>query len=112
MRCLVSVLLSAMACLLLVNSALSQHMPAPGSAERKAIMDALRVPAKRELGKNMVFQVGSLRVKDGWAVVSATPLKPDGSAFDWSGTKYAKCMREGECDTGIQALLRKSGNAW
>jgi hypothetical protein len=60
----------------------------------------------------VIFQVGSLRVKDGWAVVSATPQKPGGGAFDWSGTKYAKCIGDGECDNGVQALLRKRGKNW
>jgi hypothetical protein len=98
--------------LLFASSASAQYTPEQNSVERKAMMDALRVPVKRELKKNMVFQVDLLRVKDGWAVISATPLKPGGGAFDWNGTKYANCMRDGDCDKSVQALLNKSGNSW
>jgi hypothetical protein len=98
--------------LLFTYSVSAQYTPERGSVERKAIMDALRAPVKRELKKNIVFQVNLLRVKDDWAVISATPLKPGGSAFDWNGTKYANCMRDGDCDNGVQALLKKSGNSW
>lgn len=93
------------------GSILAQYTP-QGGAERKAIMDALRVPIKRELKKAVIFQVGLFRVKDGWAVISATPLKPDGNKFDWRNTKYEKCMRGGVCDNGVQALLKNTGNAW
>lgn len=98
--------------LLCVDFVQGQYTPQPGSAERKAIMDALRVPIKRQLKKPVIFQVGNLRVKDGWAVISATPLRPDGGKFDWTDTKYAKCIKEGDCDNGVQALLKRSGDTW
>jgi hypothetical protein len=112
MKMLKQVLVQLAFLLLFTYSASAQYMPEQGSAEREAIMDALRVPVRRELKKNMVFRVNLLRVKDGWAVISATPLKPGGSAFDWNGTKYAKCIRDGDCDKDVQALLKKSGNSW
>ncbi len=54
------------------------HTPARGSAEREAIMDALRVPAKRDLGRTVIFQVDLLRVADDWAFARVSPILPDG----------------------------------
>ena len=49
--------------------------PKPGSAERKAILDALRVPVQRDLKMPVIFvvhkPVHDLRVKQGWAFVVA-----------------------------------------
>lgn len=91
----------------------AQYTPDSGSDERKAIMDGLRIRVKSVLKKPVIFRVGSLRVKDGWAVISAELLKPDGSAFDWSGTKYERAWRKGDdFEGGVQALLRKRGNVW
>lgn len=93
--------------------AYSQYTPESGSAERKAIVDGLRIPVKRVLKKPVMFRVDSLRVQDGWATISATLLKPDGSPFDWSGTKWETSWRNGEdFEGGVQALLRKRGNIW
>ena len=51
------------------------HIPAAGSAERKAIFDAMRT-----LGDNhdRIFVVRHLKVADGWAWVVADPQSPDG----------------------------------
>jgi hypothetical protein len=75
--------------------------PKPGSADRKAIMDALRVPVQKELKKDIVFKVGSLRVKDGWAVLQGNAVRPDGTAL-------------GEKDLWgeMAALLRKKDGKW
>src|SRR5215831_10194393 len=50
------------------------HVPAKGSAERQAILDALR-------GDQQVqFQVHFIRVHNGWAWVDTTPLDKNGRA--------------------------------
>lgn len=91
----------------------AQYMPDPGSAERQAIVNGLRITAKAVLKKPVMFRVDSLRVKDGWATISATLLNPDGSPFDWSRTKWERAWRSGEdFEGGVQALLRKRGNTW
>lgn len=78
-----------------------------------ALVDALRLPVTRELKKPVIFNVGSLKVKDGWAVLSVTPLQPNGSKFDYKGTKYEHCMSsEGDCGSGVIATLRKQNGSW
>lgn len=88
------------------------HTPPRGSAERQAIMDALRVPVQRELKKPVIFEVRTLRVLGTWAFVEAVPRKPDGSPFDYRGTPYQQAIDEGMFDDGAFALLRREGGRW
>lgn len=75
--------------------------PKPGSAERKAIMDAMRKPVQKETKFPVIFRVGSLKVQNGWAFYSGNALhkngKPINEEFLW-----------GE----MAALLRKKGKTW
>ena len=75
--------------------------PKSGSAERKAIMDALRKPVQKETKFPVIFRVGHLKVQNGWAFFSGNALHADGKAigddFLW-----------GE----MAALLRKQGKNW
>jgi hypothetical protein len=48
----------------------SVHTPAANSAERKAILDALRG------GENVIYTVNFIKVHNGWAWVDVTPLDP------------------------------------
>lgn len=52
--------------------------PPPGDSVRVAVLEALRLEVKRNLGLDVVFVVGHLRVKDGWAWVHTRPQSPDG----------------------------------
>ena len=62
----------------------SLHTPKPGGQERKAIMNALRVPVQRDLKMPVIFVVaphepdGYFRVKSGWAFVVAEFRHPNG----------------------------------
>ncbi|MFT3988523.1 hypothetical protein [Aestuariivirga sp.] len=69
------------------------HTPPMGSAERKAIMDAMR--AKGDL-PNRIFIVKFLKVSQGWAWLEADPRSKDG-----------KQSYEPE-----SALLQQTGKAW
>ena len=53
-----------------------------GSAQRRAILDALRPPVERALGGPVEFVVGRLDVRDGWALVFADPQRPGGGRID------------------------------
>ena len=97
-----------------VESALAQsaHTPPAGGAERKAIMDALRVPCEADLGRKVIFQVQHLRVAGEWAFARVVPLQPGGKEIDYSRTKYAEAEAEGAFDAEGEALLRRSGETW
>lgn len=55
------------------------HTPAPGSKERKAIMDALRPRIEAMVGKKVEFVVARLDVACGYARLLATPQEPGGN---------------------------------
>jgi hypothetical protein len=88
------------------------YSPQPGSAERKAIMDAVRTPFEKKLGKKVIFQVSHLKVQNGWAFMHGTPRQPGGKEMDYRGTPYQRCREKGQCDDWIVALLRRKGEAW
>jgi hypothetical protein len=69
------------------------YTPEPGSAERKAIFDAMR-----KLGDNptRVFVVRYLKVQDGWAWVTGDPQSPDNTSHFETES----------------ALLRNAGGGW
>ncbi|HYF35597.1 MAG TPA: hypothetical protein VD994_09935 [Prosthecobacter sp.] len=86
--------------------------PKAGSPERKAIMDALRIPVQAELKQPVIFKVDRLKVLDGWAFLGGVPLKPGGGEINYRGTVYEEAIREGAFDGGIFALLRKKDGQW
>lgn len=108
-------LIPALSCLLLLCvSAVAQsvHTPQPGSQERRAIMDALRAPAKADFGLEVIFKVNRLRVAGKWAFALVTPIHPDGSAINFKKTKYREQVEQGDFDPMAQALLRREGGEW
>lgn len=60
-------------------AATAVHVPAKGSADRKAILDVLRGQAKSMSGLDVIFVVTHLKVGAGWAWVEAEPQSADGS---------------------------------
>jgi len=75
------------------------YSPKAGSAERKAIMNALRVPVQKRAKQTVVFYGVNLKVEKGWAFVHCV-------AMDKTGKKYVL----GEIDTA--GLLRKTNGRW
>lgn len=87
--------------------------PAPGSPERKALMDVLRSSVKKSLaGKPVIFKVQHLKMLDGWAFLFGEPLQPNGKPFDYHGTIYQRDIDDGAFDSNVYALFRKSGKKW
>ena len=88
------------------------YTPEKGSAERKAILDALRIPVERDLKQTVVFVPDNFKVHGTWAFVSGTPQAPGGGAPNYTGTKFAEAEREGAFDNNFFALLRKTRGKW
>ncbi len=86
--------------------------PAKGSAERTAILNALRVPVERELKQKIVFSIDDLRVAGGWAFIGGIPQSPAGGQPDYRGTEYQEAKDAGMFDNNIFALLKKNGAKW
>lgn len=86
------------------------YSPEKGSAERSAILSALRVPVERDLRQPIVFVVERLNVSGNWAFISGTPQTPSGRRPSLKGTKF-----EGEedfFDDNFFGLLKKSSGRW
>jgi hypothetical protein len=106
-------LLALSFCLLApIASAQSPYTPRPGSAERAAIMDAIRPLCERDLKQKVIFKVQHLRVARGFALARVVPLKPNGGEINYSRTKYADELAEGAFDGEGEALLRNDDGEW
>lgn len=88
------------------------YTPARGTAERRAIMDAARVPMTRELGQRVIFQVSELRTDGTWCYLEAEPLNPDDSRLDWSASAYAQDWANDMMSDLVMVLLRRQGSGW
>src|SRR5947208_1485950 len=64
------------------------HTPSKDSAERKDILDALRIPVERDLKQKIVFVVENLNVAGAWAFVGGSPQGSDGGQPDYRHTPY------------------------
>lgn len=96
----------------LAASAQAAYTPERGSAERKAILDALRIPVERDLKQKIVFVADNFMVQGTWAFVGGTPQGANGEAPDYSRTKYADAYESGAFDNNFFALLRKTAGKW
>ncbi len=85
--------------------------PAPGSAQRAAIMDALRPAIERKLGGAVEFVVRRAAVQDGWALVIADPQRPGGGRID-PRRHFPNEVIEFMDGLTVNAILRFSGGGW
>lgn len=60
------------------DTATSSHTPAPGSPERRALLDALRAELRRWQGLDAIFVVDWMKVANGWAWAQVRPQSRDG----------------------------------
>jgi hypothetical protein len=88
------------------------HTPEKGSAERKAILDALRVPVEKDLKQKIVFNVENFNVSGNWAFLSGDPQNESGGEPNYRSTKFWEAVKEGMFDNNFFALLKKTGGKW
>ena len=88
------------------------HTPAPGSAERRGIADALRAPVEKELRQKVVFKIDHLKAGGDWAFLRGVPQRAGGGKVDYSATPYRQRIEDGVFDDWICALLRKRAGKW
>ena len=91
-------------------SAQGVYTPDKGSAERKAILDTLRLPVERELKQKIVFVTEDFKVQGTWAFVGGRPTTPTGDDPDLKNTKWAG--QEDVFDDNFFGLLRKRAGKW
>ena len=88
------------------------HTPEKGSPERKAILDALRVPVERKLKQKIVFAADHFNVSGNWAFLGGQPQSPDGGQPDYTGTPYQEAKESDMFDNNFFAILKKTGTTW
>lgn len=93
-------------------SAQAVYTPEKGSAERKSILDVLRVPVEREMKQKIVFVADNFRVQGMWAFVGGSIQTPSGGDPDLAGTPYAEAAEAGAFDNNFFGLLKKTGGKW
>jgi len=100
--------------LFLAGAAFSQkvYTPEKGSAERAAILNALRVPVEKKLKQKISFNVETFNVQGVWAFLSGEPLGADGGRPNYKNTPYAEAVEAGAFDNNYFALLKKTGGKW
>ena len=100
--------------LCLTGAGLAQkiYTPEKGSAERTAILNALRVPVERELKQKVSFNVENFNVQGAWAFLSGAPQNASGGALNYKNTPYAEAFEAGIFDDNFFALLKKTGGKW
>jgi len=94
-----------------VQSVSASAAPAPGSAQRRTILDALRPAIERRLGPNVEFVIDRIAVKDGWALVIADPQRRGGGKID--PARYFSAEERDFMDgLTVNGILRFSGRGW
>ena len=88
------------------------HTPEKGSPERKAILDAFRVPVERELKQPIVFAADHFNVQGNWAFVDGRTQTPDGKEPNFRITKYADAIKYGAFDNNFFGLAKRTGRTW
>jgi hypothetical protein len=109
MRFLLTLSLSLVAVLAFAQGAVTPKM---GTPERKAIMDAMRVPVEKALKKKVVFKVDHIKMQNGWAFLYGVPQQPNGKKMDYRGTQWEQAIKDGMFDDNFCGLLRKESGKW
>jgi len=95
-----------------IAEAQTAYEPAKGSPERKAILDALRIPVERALKQKVVFVADNFKVQGNWAFVGGTPQNSNGGEPDYRRTPYSGAVESGAFDNNFFALLKKTAGKW
>ncbi len=100
--------------LLFASATLAQkvYTPEKGSAERAAILNALRVPVEKELKQKISFSVEKFNVSGVWAFLSGEPQNADGGRPNYQKTPYRQAIKADAFDNNFFALLKKTGGKW
>ena len=88
------------------------YIPEKGSAERAAILSALRVPVERSLKQKIQFSINNFKVRGNWAFLDGEPQNSTGGKPNYKNTQYQEAIDADMFDNNFFALLKKSGGKW
>ena len=86
------------------------HTPPAGSAERKAVLDALRPSIETKFGVPVEFVPHHFCVDSGWAVVIADPQRKGGGKVPWQRVMSRDAYDNGGVE--VSAVLRFRNGRW
>ena len=95
-----------------ISAAQKVYTPGKGSAERTAILAALRVPVEKELKQKIQFSVENFKSNGTWAFLSGDPQNMNGGKPNYKGTPYQEAIDTEMFDNNFFALLKKTGGKW
>lgn len=101
--------------LILASAAFAQkvYTPKKDSAERKMILNALRVSVEKELKQKISFKIETFNVQGAWAFLAGEPLNAKGEDKpNYRRTIYQKAIDDDMFDNNFFAVLKKSGAKW
>jgi hypothetical protein len=104
--------LFVIAILALVSLAQKIYTPGKGSAERTAILNALRVPVEKELKQKIQFSVENFKSNGTWAFMSGDPQNMNGGKPNYKKTPYQEAIDADMFDNNFFALMKKTGGKW
>ena len=87
------------------------HEPAKGSAERKAILDAIRPAIEAQMRGPVEFSINVMLSDGEWAFVGANPQRPGGGAIDAEATAFTGQSEQMDGLT-TYALVRFANGRW
>lgn len=93
-------------------SAQTVYTPEKGSAERKSILDVLRIPVEKDLKQRIVFAAEHFNVSGNWAFLGGRPQNASGGEPNYRNTKYWEEVDSGAFDNNFFALLKKTAGKW
>lgn len=107
-------LFSLLAITILATVSLAQkvYTPEKGSAERTAILAALRVPVEKDLKQKIQFSVEEFKSNGTWAFLSGDPQNMSGGKPNYKKTPYQEAIDADMFDNNFFALLKKTGGKW
>ena len=79
-----------------------------GSAERQAVLEAIRPLAAQRVGQPVKFMVERLNVDGDWALLTGELVSTTGDTLDWA--KASECHLE--LDKLLWVLLSRQGGRW
>ncbi len=88
------------------------YEPARGSAERKALMDAARIPVSGEIGLPVIFVVEVLRTDGRMAYLQAIPTNPDSTPLNWNNTPFREDWNSDFMSDTIMVLMENQNGQW
>lgn len=94
------------------NFAQTVTTPEKGSAERTAILNALRVPVEKELKQKIQFAVENFNVQGNWAFLDGASQTMTGGEPNFKNTQYQGRIDVDAFDNNIFALLKKTAGKW